>query len=334
MKYTSYTEDCCQFLAAAQNAESDTLIPYFIELQKLADDVNQTFDYDGHQDLTPLDPARVEMLVKMFKKRLGQLEKEFPPEVWKHGKSGGPRSEARTLGLTTPQDMLMMTYYHLRTFVNEVGFHQVTAPFNFSSDQSTHRKWCSSIIRSQILIGCLNAAKEYLERYISLPTEALFSASFADHAKLVYNVLILRLFATWAEDDDLALDSVDIRKSANMLYYMESLVRKFESMTKIGCDRGLLEDYTIYLTQLFRIYENRARQGIEASSSPNSSYPEMSVMQLLPLPSSQATQLPYEPSLSMTLQPQENSEDQWADMIRGWSPSLDAQDLSAETFFT
>jgi hypothetical protein len=87
MKYTSYTEECCQVLAAAQDAESDTLIPYFIELQKLADDINQTFDYDGHQDLTPLDPVRVELLVKMFKKRLSQLEKGFPPEVWKHGKS-------------------------------------------------------------------------------------------------------------------------------------------------------------------------------------------------------------------------------------------------------
>jgi hypothetical protein len=225
-----------------------------------------------------------------------------------------------------------MTYYHLQTFVNEVGFHKISAPLGFSMDQSSHRKWCSSITRSEILINCLNSAKDYLERYISLPTEALFSASFADHAKLVYNVLILRLFATWAEDDDLSLDSADIRKSANMLHYMENLVRKFESMTKIGCDRGLLEDYTIYLTQLFRIYENRARQGIGAANFPNSSYPDMSVMQMLPLPS-HGTQLPYEPSLSTTLQSQENPEDQWADMIRGWSPSLDAQDLSTEALF-
>ena len=93
MKYTSYAEECCQDFAAAQEFESDALIPYFIQLQKLTDDINQTFDYDGHQDLVSLDPVRVEMLVKAFRQRLAQIEKTFSAEVWEHGKSHGVKKK-------------------------------------------------------------------------------------------------------------------------------------------------------------------------------------------------------------------------------------------------
>jgi len=227
--------------------------------------------------------------------------------------------------------MLIMAYYHLRTFVNEVGFHKIALPPpNLMSDQSSYRTWCSSITRSEVLISCLNAAKDYLERYISLPTEALFSSSFADHVRLVYNVLILKLFATWVKDDDSQLDATHIQNSANMAFYMEALVRKFENMSKIGRDHGLLEDYTLVLAQLFRTYEGRARGGVARHSS-GSSYPDMSVMQILPLPSFHGTQLS---SSSAMLQSQEDSEEQWADMLVRWSPTVDPQDLSTEALFT
>lgn len=87
IKYTSYTEECCRFLTIAKEVETDALIPYFIQMQKLADDINQTFDYDGHQELASLEPARVETLVKAFRNSLTQLETTFTVEVWNHGKS-------------------------------------------------------------------------------------------------------------------------------------------------------------------------------------------------------------------------------------------------------
>ena len=226
--------------------------------------------------------------------------------------------------------MLIMAYYHLRTFVNEIGFHRIALPPpHLMSDQSRYHTWCSSITRSEVLISGLNAANDYLERYLSLPTEVVFSSSFADHGKLVYNVLILKLFATWAKDDDSQLDAAHIQNSANMAFYMEALVRKFENMNKIGRDHGLLEDYTLVLAQLFRTYEGRARGGVARHSS-GSSYPEMSVMQILPLPSFHDTQ----PSnSSAVLQPQDDPEEQWADMLVRWSPTVNPQDLSTEALF-
>ncbi|TVY32046.1 Transcriptional regulator [Lachnellula subtilissima] len=296
IKYTTYTEECCQVLAAAQEFESDALIPYFVRLQKLAHDINQTFDYDGHQDLASLDPVRVEMLVKAFKQQLSEFEKTFPAEIWKHEPYSSP---------------------DLRT------------------DQSSYHTWCSSITRSEVLISCLNAAKDYLERYLSLPTEALFNATFADHAKLVYNVLILKLFATWVTDGHSTLDAAHIQHSANFLFYTQALVCKFESMGKIYRDCGLLEDYTLYLAQLFRIYESRARDEMGAKQFSSSSCLNMSVMQMLPSNAScHGQHSSYDPRSPTVVQTQEHSEEQWADMLVRWSPSLDPHDLSSEALFT
>lgn len=233
--------------------------------------------------------------------------------------------------------MLIMAYYHLRTFLNEVGFHKIALPApNLMSDQSSYQTWCSSITRSEVLISCLNAAKDYLERYIALPTEALFLASFPDHAKLVYNVLILRLFSTWPKGEDLSLDAANLRNSANMVFYMESLVQKFETMGQIIRDGGLLEDYTVYLAQLFQTY--KARCGLnDTRRFPEINSSNHSVGHILPLPSS--TQLSAHLSLlnestHFTPQLQEESEEQWGDMLNGWSPSLDPPDLSMEVLFT
>jgi hypothetical protein len=85
LKYTKHAEECCQVLAAAQEVESDKLIPYFIRLQKLADDINRTFDYDGYQELAPLEPIKAETSVQNFRQKLSQLENSFPPEAWRHG---------------------------------------------------------------------------------------------------------------------------------------------------------------------------------------------------------------------------------------------------------
>lgn len=234
--------------------------------------------------------------------------------------------------------MLRLAYYHLCTFVNEVGFHKtVLPPPDSRTDQSSYHTWCSSLTRSEVLISCLTAAKDYLERYLSLPNEALFNATFADHAKLVYNVLILKLFATWATDNDSTLDAAHIQHSANFLFYTQALVCKFESMGKIYRDCGLLEDYTLYLAQLFRIYESRARDEMmgdrQFPGSANTGSLNMSVMQMLPSNASYQGQFsdPRSPAITQT---QEDSEEQWADMLVRWSPSLDPQDFSSEALFT
>jgi hypothetical protein len=60
-------------------------LPYFIRLQRLAEEINTTFDYDRHQQLPALDALRTEMLIKAFSKQLKQFEEGFPEDILSNG---------------------------------------------------------------------------------------------------------------------------------------------------------------------------------------------------------------------------------------------------------
>lgn len=81
LKYTDYVETCCQELSDAKEVPSDHLLQYLISLQRLAEDINSTFDYDNHQQLPPLDTVRIEMLTKTFNKQLTQFQETFPDDI-------------------------------------------------------------------------------------------------------------------------------------------------------------------------------------------------------------------------------------------------------------
>jgi hypothetical protein len=86
LKYTDYIDTCCQALSDAKETPSDYLLPYFIRLQRLAEEISTTFDYGGYQQLPALDAIRTEMLVKTFRKQLKQFEESFPSDAWHNGK--------------------------------------------------------------------------------------------------------------------------------------------------------------------------------------------------------------------------------------------------------
>jgi len=85
LRYTDYIEQCCKDLSAARENETDLLIPYFIRIQRLADDVNLTFDYDDNQQLPEMDKIRIESHLKSFNRHIGEAEQTFPPEIWNNG---------------------------------------------------------------------------------------------------------------------------------------------------------------------------------------------------------------------------------------------------------
>ncbi len=86
LKYTDYVGTCCQALSDAMETPSDYLLPYFIRLQRIADEINTNFDYGGYQELPALDAVRTETLLKTFRKQLKQFEESLPSDVWHIGK--------------------------------------------------------------------------------------------------------------------------------------------------------------------------------------------------------------------------------------------------------
>ena len=87
MKYSTYIGECSQVLAQNGEVKTDSLLPYFIRLQRISEEINDTFGYDDHHHLPQLDARGIELLVKAFGQQLDQLRLEMPPNVWSNGKS-------------------------------------------------------------------------------------------------------------------------------------------------------------------------------------------------------------------------------------------------------
>jgi hypothetical protein len=85
LKYGGYIEECSQLLAQVTETGFDYIVPYFIHLQRFAEEVNCAFDYDSILQLPPLDAVRIEILVKSFNQQLSQFETSFPAEIWNNG---------------------------------------------------------------------------------------------------------------------------------------------------------------------------------------------------------------------------------------------------------
>lgn len=85
IQYSSYMETCAENLAKSTQAETDRLITYFIQFQKLAEEVTQAFDYQNAYKLPQLDAMRLEILVKAFEQQLKSFETSFPAEIWNNG---------------------------------------------------------------------------------------------------------------------------------------------------------------------------------------------------------------------------------------------------------
>lgn len=89
MKHTQHVKTCTQTIADAAVAESDHLIPYFIRIRQISEEVNQAFNYDSNAHLPQLDSVRTEILGRAFEQQLDYIEASFPPEVWDNSKSIG-----------------------------------------------------------------------------------------------------------------------------------------------------------------------------------------------------------------------------------------------------
>lgn len=86
LKSNDYLEECAESLAAAAHNDTDFLMPYFVRIQRLSEEVSHAFDYDASCQLLPLSSGRVNILVEAFQHRFKHMETEFPQEIWSNCK--------------------------------------------------------------------------------------------------------------------------------------------------------------------------------------------------------------------------------------------------------
>jgi len=78
---------CAKILAQASRlGDPDFLLPYTLQLQRLAEEISRAFNYEFQADLPQGDATRIEILINAFEKRLDQCTLTFPPEAWNNSK--------------------------------------------------------------------------------------------------------------------------------------------------------------------------------------------------------------------------------------------------------
>lgn len=86
LKYSNYIDECAQELGQAAQSESDILLHYLIQLQRLGEEVEQAFNYSSEASHPYMDAIRIDILVKSFEQRLSQCEAALPVQIRDNGK--------------------------------------------------------------------------------------------------------------------------------------------------------------------------------------------------------------------------------------------------------
>ncbi|KAJ8064867.1 hypothetical protein OCU04_007175 [Sclerotinia nivalis] len=211
LKYHDYIEECCQVLAEVSTSETDRLLPFFTRIHRLGEEVNDAFDYSNHGELAKLDPVRIEMLNRTLSQQFHDIQRYFPPEAWSN-------------------HILRVSYAHLRIYVTEIGLHAVASDFDrfATTTPSIRTSWYHSSARTEMLIRCLQAGKDYLDTILSLTALELCSLTAPDYLHLFYALLLLGKFSEGC--DSPSLDGEQVRQATNLRYYFDSLDEKLTSL--------------------------------------------------------------------------------------------------------
>ena len=171
MKYNSYLEVCCQELEIAGECPEDSHLRHFLQLQKLADEICDVFGYRDRYETTTMGPERIQLTVKEFSARLHALCDAFPREA-------------------THSGALMLGWLGVRTFLYEIVFHVDVYDATETGTQAQD-VWRGSSVRMNLLLGCLEAAKEHCDYFINFPVNGLLAASSIEITRVAYSTLAI-----------------------------------------------------------------------------------------------------------------------------------------------
>jgi hypothetical protein len=339
LKYTDYVDTCCQALSDAKETPSDYLLPYFIRPQRLAEEINTTFDYGGYQQLPSLDAIRTEILLKTFRKQLKHFEETFPSDVWDNGepKSMIPLSLCDIVLIYVRQVAIRMAFLHINIYINEIGLH-ATRPEpvqSIAAAQASCREWYYAVARTETLVACIESAKKFLEDYLRLPKEDVHKNTIMEEIKLVYSILIIGRFTSGV--DSPFLDAPHLRETAKLGHYMSALIeRANEIITFNGNGRERI-DYFWHFRRIFQHtknwYEEQVRGGffttLETNGLPDCM--ELSFMEILEMDPNPQYECPPE---FLEAAPVEEDELWTVAMLEAWPTStLDPRSISLNRGF-
>lgn len=250
-KYSNNIAECCRLLAYASQAVSDKLLPCFVQLQKLAEEIDQIFQYSNEGALQNMDYIQINATMRNFKGKLDQLVQHFSPQA-KANSAYPPTSfpMVPTIDLLCMAGLIQRKCLYLQVYIQEIGLH---APMNHENLHNLGNfaccNWCSSLQRFNIAISCVQAAQNYIKEYVFLPRQTLQNTILFQESELLYAILVL---AAGTIGGIAVGEPGQLRECADISTYLTALKDKMQtmvSMTENGQDR---RDYFWKMMQFFK----------------------------------------------------------------------------------
>jgi hypothetical protein len=82
LRYDEYIRQCSELLARVEFAESDCLLRFYIQLQRIGEEVSHAFNYESMPFAAQEDAMRIDMLVRAFEQQMAELRMSISTEIW------------------------------------------------------------------------------------------------------------------------------------------------------------------------------------------------------------------------------------------------------------
>ena len=205
----------------------------------------------------------------------------IPAEIWSNGAASRYTYRPYTNIFSAP---LRLAFYHAKIYTNEVGLHSthIIGADMLSDITLTTRSWYQSSERSETLIQCLQATKEYLDQFLALSPETIAHITTPAFLHLIYAVLVLGSLATTTQSP--RLDATSIRSLADFESYISALSRKSkQTIATPNIGRGTHEHMSNlhHLWQQSKPWYAQSITGNGALARTIGSFPDLSFMDIL-----------------------------------------------------
>ncbi|KAL7931395.1 hypothetical protein V8C35DRAFT_329660 [Trichoderma chlorosporum] len=230
-KYCGKVAECCVLLPYVSSNASDKVLSTFLQLQGLAEDIDQLFQFNNIHRMEVVDYMHINTMTNNFKGKLELLRKNFPPEA-------------------KVNSLVQRKFHYIQIYIQEVGLH---CPSNHEIiNDFSHAlccNWCSSLSRFNIAISCVRAAQTYINEYVLLPSQSLRFTVLFQESELLYAIIVLAV-ATLGSIT--VCDPNQLRELADISSHLTALRDKMMTMGTVTINEQDRRDYFWKMMQFFK----------------------------------------------------------------------------------
>ncbi|KAL7786491.1 hypothetical protein V8C43DRAFT_289968 [Trichoderma afarasin] len=230
-KYCRTVADCCILLPYVSLTASDETLSCFVQLQGLAEEVDQLFQYNNIRWLEVVDYMHIQVMMNKFKEKLDELLKSFPPEA-------------------KANSLIQRKCLYIQIYIQEVGLHSPPHhEANIDVSNAMCCSWCSSLPRLNIAISCIRAAQTYINEYVFLSPQSLRTTVLFQESELLYAILVLAAATLGGVN---VSEPGQLRELADISPYLIALRDKMMTMGTMSDHGQDRRDYFWKMTQFFK----------------------------------------------------------------------------------